>query len=530
MALSDPYTRSFEGAEALYLESASEEGFNDVLAGTNGDCGTSLCNVAPGTDGNCGTYLCNAGFGYDGPTGLGGLRGAPQLRPPTPLSEPPVSITSSSAVLEGTVEPHGGTITQCSFEYGPTNAYGSRVPCSSTPGPTTAIVPVEAAVSGLDSSTEYHVRLTLSYVGGSGASTDGYEGGSRAGADLTFTTGDEQPDVSTGAASSRTSTSLRLTGTVNPLGIPVTNCVFEYGPTNSYGSSVPCTPPPGSGRTPVAVTALLSGLSPATVYHYRLSATDEKKLTTFGGDQTASTLSEPPSVLTEPASALTPTSATLNAGIELSGGAASSCEFEFDSSQTLLPCVPEPRPGGLSAVTAAVSELTPSTTYRYRIIAANEGGVSYGVIEESTTPASPPSAPVLILPSLTPIVSSTSPAPEAPHAELVGRAFAVGSTAEVRIPIRCLSAATVCSGVISLRTLDAVSTSSNARGKRVLALASSPFTISGGRSETLILKLSGPARSLVVRLRLLRARATVSLRVSAGHNQSSQSIVTLRRH
>ena len=31
----------------------------------------NLNDIQSGSNGSCGTYLCNAGVGYDGPTGLG---------------------------------------------------------------------------------------------------------------------------------------------------------------------------------------------------------------------------------------------------------------------------------------------------------------------------------------------------------------------------------------------------------------------------------------------------------------------------
>ena len=55
----------------------------------------------------------------------------------------------------------------------------------------------------------------------------------------------------------------------------VTECTFEYGTSTSYGSSVPCSALPGSGSSPVAVSALLTtGLAASTEYHYRISATN----------------------------------------------------------------------------------------------------------------------------------------------------------------------------------------------------------------------------------------------------------------
>jgi hypothetical protein len=69
MALANAYTRSFPGAEALYEEAAQN--------------GTGvLDNVTSGSNGSCGTYLCEAGPGYNGPTGLGSLYGAPVVLPP----------------------------------------------------------------------------------------------------------------------------------------------------------------------------------------------------------------------------------------------------------------------------------------------------------------------------------------------------------------------------------------------------------------------------------------------------------------
>lgn len=75
MALASPYTRSFEGAEGLYLEAASGNGgFNDIVSGS---------------DGSCHDYLCEALPGYDGPSGLGTLHGAPKCRPRLRSPMPP---------------------------------------------------------------------------------------------------------------------------------------------------------------------------------------------------------------------------------------------------------------------------------------------------------------------------------------------------------------------------------------------------------------------------------------------------------
>jgi DNA-binding beta-propeller fold protein YncE len=69
-----------------------------------------------------------------------------------------------------------------------------------------------------------------------------------------------------------------LQGTVNPEGLPVEGCEFEWGegePGGSFEHSVPCTQTPaeiGAGEAPVAVSAELSGLTPYKLYHYRVVA------------------------------------------------------------------------------------------------------------------------------------------------------------------------------------------------------------------------------------------------------------------
>jgi hypothetical protein len=90
------------------------------------------------------------------------------------------------------------------------------------------------------------------------------------------------PAAAAGAAANVTKTGAMLEGTVNPGGSPVTSCEFEYGTTpalgvngstNDYGQSVPCEQAAqvGSGTSPVAVSANVSGLHPGTLYPFRLA-------------------------------------------------------------------------------------------------------------------------------------------------------------------------------------------------------------------------------------------------------------------
>jgi len=110
----------------------------------------------------------------------------------------------------------------------------------------------------------------------------------------------EHPSVAIAAESGVTEASVTLAAMVNPNGSNVSACVFEYGPTASYSESVACSPSPGSGVSPVAVSAALSGLSPNTTYHYRVSATNglgtihtaDATFTTTAVSESSSTLEE----------------------------------------------------------------------------------------------------------------------------------------------------------------------------------------------------------------------------------------------
>jgi hypothetical protein len=80
------------------------------------------------------------------------------------------------------------------------------------------------------------------------------------------------PAVITGAPSAVKSTSVTLTGSVNPDGSQVSDCHFNVVPAPPSGSSVPCVQQVGAGSTPVAVSASLGGLTPSTTYAVTLVA------------------------------------------------------------------------------------------------------------------------------------------------------------------------------------------------------------------------------------------------------------------
>ncbi len=77
---------------------------------------------------------------------------------PTAVSNAAGSVTSSSAILNGTVNDNGAETT-ITFEYGETVAYGSTVTADQSPLTGGTNTPVSKSITGLDDATEYNFRV-----------------------------------------------------------------------------------------------------------------------------------------------------------------------------------------------------------------------------------------------------------------------------------------------------------------------------------------------------------------------------------
>jgi hypothetical protein len=135
--------------------------------------------------------------------------------------------------------------------------------------------------------------------------------------------------------------------------------------------------------------------------------------------------------------------------------------------------------------------------------------------------------------------TATAPAgspPAAPQAGLVGvlsyraglatTTFTVSASGSVVIKVACLGTSS-CAGTLTLRTLGAVSAGAGKR-KAVLTLAVSSFALRGGQSKALTLHLTAPARKLLARAHVLRARAVIKAKDASGVVHVTALVVTLR--
>ena len=95
---------------------------------------------------------------------------------PSVSTTSPSGITQTTATIAGTVNPNGSA-SSCSFEYGTSASYGTKVPCPTDPGSGSSAIAESLGLSGLSAGTTYHYRLSATNSGGTAN-----------GADVTFTT------------------------------------------------------------------------------------------------------------------------------------------------------------------------------------------------------------------------------------------------------------------------------------------------------------------------------------------------------
>jgi sugar lactone lactonase YvrE len=110
-------------------------------------------------------------------TSKGTNRTLKTLKLPKAITEAATAIGSTQATLNATVNPEGSE-TSYYFEYGTTEAYGTKIPLSpASVGSGTSNVPVSQTPTSLTKGTEYHFRVVAESVAGIAK-----------GADKTFTT------------------------------------------------------------------------------------------------------------------------------------------------------------------------------------------------------------------------------------------------------------------------------------------------------------------------------------------------------
>jgi hypothetical protein len=193
------------------------------------------------------------------------------------------------------------------------------------------------------------------------------------------------PRVMAGAVTNVRTTSATVGATVNPEGSDTTY-QFEYGTSTAYGLTVPAqSVDVGSGGSPVAASAALSGLRGGTVYHYRVVAGNANGGPIRGADRSFETLPVP---VIDGVSVSNVAAGSVDLGARINPrGSETTYHFELGTSTAYGTIVPasaagEPRiPAGSSDVSVMVhvSGLSANTTYHWRVVATNVNGTTASI-------------------------------------------------------------------------------------------------------------------------------------------------------
>jgi hypothetical protein len=177
-----------------------------------------------------------------------------------------------SATLKGTVNANLLSTTVM-FEWGKTITYSDSIAATQSPVSGSTPFNVSSGISELSPGTLYHFRIKTKNALGTVY-----------GSDLTFTTLGGVPTVTTQAATSITNSGATLNGLVNANDLSTT-VTFEYGTTDTYGSTIAATPSTVTGHTNTTVSVALIGLNQGILYHFRVKSVNSLG-TTYGSDMT----------------------------------------------------------------------------------------------------------------------------------------------------------------------------------------------------------------------------------------------------
>jgi hypothetical protein len=250
LATDDVYVDAGSRVEELDSSSAPLATFGQTQLASAGAGGIAV-NPSTGT-----VYVANAG---DGEVFIYGRTPGPRVLP-----GPASGVGASDATISATINPESSATTY-QFEYGTSTSYGQTTPVAPA-GAGSILVAANTSLTELESGTTYHYRVVA---------TDA-SGNTTRGADLTFTTL-PQPVLRDESATNLARNSAVLNARVDPEGLQLEDCHFDYGTSTSYGLSVPCSPaaatiPPDSSEH--VVSASIAELHENTTYHWRVVATN----------------------------------------------------------------------------------------------------------------------------------------------------------------------------------------------------------------------------------------------------------------
>jgi uncharacterized protein (TIGR03437 family) len=229
------------------------------------------------------------------------------------------------------------------------------------------------------------------------------------------------PIVDTGAASSVTSSTAQLSGSVNPNGSE-TLVWYEY---SAISSALNCYSPPtltqpmqfvaGSGTAPVGFSAALGGLNRGTTYYFVACALYPGGLVEGRVGSFIATPPSPPSLNGPSASAITSSTATLSDTVN-PNGLDTHVWFQYSTSSSFGCSLPTLTPAldvgaGTAYVTssAKIIGLSSNTRYYIEACASNAGGEVANATGSFTTPSTTPAVNITSLGNAASFTQSFAP-------------------------------------------------------------------------------------------------------------------------
>lgn len=225
-----------------------------VSGNTNQNITSNLSNLIPET-----TYYVRFKAVHNGITIYSPIKSFKTM-PKFVISILNPSINGNNVTLAAYISAYSENITNIVFEYGSLD-YENSIPTNGSQIPFNTTNYVSASLTNLDPSMTYYFRIKA--LNGTEViySKEGVFNTSRNIILVSRTTVDAP-------------TSVNLVGLINAYGKYLTNIQFEYGITESYGSTINGLPNYVYGYGTNTITATLADLSPNQTYFYRLIATN----------------------------------------------------------------------------------------------------------------------------------------------------------------------------------------------------------------------------------------------------------------
>ncbi len=321
---------------------------------------------------------------------------------PTAVTNAATSVTATGATLNGTVNNENNTSSTVTFCYKTTTfsstcTGATSVTATQSPVTGSTATPVSYALTGLAPNTKYYFQVKAATTG----NTYTVYGSVR-----TFTTTHESSTAVTNPATSVSTTSATLNGTVNNENNTSSTVTFCYKATTTISAtctgatSVTATPSPVTGASATPVSYALIGLAPNTKYYFRVeAATTGNTYTVYGTVKTFTTTHQAPTATTNAATSLTATGATLNGTVNNENNTSSTVTFCYKTSAfttcsgaTSVTATQSPVTGASATpVSYALTGLAPNTKYYFQVKAVSTGNAYtvYGSVLTFTTLLAP---------------------------------------------------------------------------------------------------------------------------------------------